>query len=328
MSKIILGIHGLGNKPPARLLGRWWKAALKEGLRANGHPRRLFKFKLVHWAHFLYPKPLDHNVRDRKHPLYIDNPYIPAGIAIKQRPNKLRKKVLAYIQRQLAKIILNDDFSINYASVSDLIIRRYFSDLGIYYAKTCLDRKKATRPAKDVLREELARMLRKCKRKDILLIGHSMGSIIAYDVLTSAVPDINIHTLVTVGSPLGLPPVMLKILAEQNKKPKKHITLRTPENIIKAWHNFADPADKIAVNYKLSDDYDKNSKNVRAIDAIIYNNYEYQGERNPHSIYGYLRTPEFAHVIYNFLSEGRPKSLIRLSDNINQLLDKMRWKKL
>jgi hypothetical protein len=323
MSKIILGIHGLGNKPPKKLLTRWWHDALEEGLRAIGHPRRLVKFKLVYWADFLHPQPLDPKVKDKKNPLYIDTPYVPARTMGQKRQHTLRKKVLDYIERQLDKIILNEDLSINYSKVTDLIIHRYFRDLDIYYTKQCLDRNKSARPAKDVIREELTRMLRKYRRRDILLIGHSMGSIIAYDVLAQSVPDVRIHTLITMGSPLGFPPIMIKILAEQHGKPKKHITLRTPENIAKAWHNFSDLKDKVATPYNLSDDYEENSRHVRPIDAIVTNTYEYGGNPNPHCIYGYLRTPAMSHVIHDFLNAGRPKILNWVSDNIHYVLGKV-----
>lgn len=327
MSKIILGIHGLQNKPPKRLLKRWWKKALKEGLRGIGRPRRFVRFRLVYWAHCLHPQPLDPKVKNKKNPLCIANPYIPARTGSKKRRTTLRKKVLDYIRRQLRKIMINDDLSINYTAVTDLIIRRYFRDLDIYYTKQCHDRNKYVRPAKEVIREELARMLRKYRRSDILLIGHSMGSIIAYDVLTQSVPDIPIHTLVTMGSPLGLPPIMIKIRAEQGKKAKRDITCQTPDNITTAWYNFSDLRDRVATDYSLSDDYAANSRHVRAVDTIVYNDYEYQGASNPHNVYGYLRTAELAHVIDGFLNAGRPKALIRLSDTINHIVDKARWKK-
>ena len=319
MAKIILGSHGLGNKPPKRLLGKWWRTALEEGLRAIGHPRRLYQFRLVYWADFLHPEPLDPEVRDKKNPLYNDIPYIPASPVTGTRPKNIRKRVLDYLERQLYKIILKEDFSIDYAAVSDLVIRRYFRDLDIYYSKQCRDRKNVLCQARDVIRGDLARVLRKYRRKDILLIAHSMGSIVAYDVLTQSVPDIRIHTLVTMGSPLGLPAVMLKILSEQRKKPQKHLTAQTPENIVGTWYNFSDPQDKVATDYNLSEDYKENSRHVRPIDMIVHNDYAFGGERNPHSAYGYLRTPEMARVIYNFLHHGHPKARIWVSDNIHRL---------
>ncbi|MBN1256013.1 MAG: hypothetical protein JXA50_12120 [Deltaproteobacteria bacterium] len=322
MSKIILGIHGLGNKPPKKILERWWKDSLKEGLRAIGHPRRFFKFKLIYWADYLYPQPLDPAVKSKKNPRYITNPYLPARSGQIKRTHTLRKKILDYVERQLAKIMLNEDLSINYAAATDLIIRRYFKDLVTYYSKQCLDRKQATCQAKDVIRAELALMLRKYKRKDILLIAHSMGSIVAYDVLTHSVPDVTIHTLVTMGSPLGLPPIMIKILSEQHTKPKKPITVRTPENIVKAWHNFSDLRDKVATPYNLSGEYKPNSQQIHAVDANVTNNYEYRGDPNPHNVYGYLRTPEMAEVISGFLNAGKPKPLIWLRDKINNVLNR------
>jgi hypothetical protein len=327
MSNIILGIHGLGNKPPKRLLERWWKDALKEGLRGIGRPRRFVRFRLVYWAHCLHPHPLDPDVKNKNNPLYITNPYIPARTMHKKKTMRLSKRVLDYIRRQLRKIMINEDLSINYTAVTDLIIRRYFRDLDIYYSKQCQDRNQCMSPAKEVIREELARILRKYRRRDILLIGHSMGSIIAYDALTYSVPDVKIHTLVTMGSPLGLPPIMIKILAEQQKKPKKHITSRTPENITTAWYNFSDLRDRVATDDSLSDDYTANSRHIRPVDAPVYNNYEYKGNSNPHNIYGYLRTPELAHVIDGFLNAVRSKPLMWLQAKTNHLLDTTRLKK-
>jgi hypothetical protein len=322
MSKIILGIHGLGNKPPKKILERWWKNSLQEGLRAIGHPRRFFRFKLIYWADYLYSQPLDPTLTDKDNPRYLTNPYIPARSGQIKRTPTLRKKILDYVERQLAKIMVNEDLSINYTAVTDLVIRRYFKDLDTYYFKQCLDRKKVMCQAKDVIRAELALMLQKYKRKDILLIAHSMGSIVAYDVLTCTVPDVTIHTLVTMGSPLGLPPIMIKILAEQHTKPHKPITVRTPENIVGAWHNFSDLRDKVATPYNLSYEYKPNSKWIHAVDANVTNDYEYQDAPNPHTVYGYLRTPEMAHVIYDFLNAGKPKPFIWLSDKISNVLNR------
>jgi len=318
MAKIILGIHGLGNKPPKRLLTRWWRTALEEGLSAIGHPRRLYQFRLVYWANFLHPEPLDPEVQDKKNPLYNDNPYVPAGAGQEKKPT-IRTRVLDYLERHLYKIMLKEDMSIDYGAVTDLVIRRYFKDLDIYYAKRCRDKKNKLCQARDVIREDLARVLRKYKKQDILLIAHSMGSVIAYDVLTQSVPDIRIHTLVTMGSPLGLPVVMLKILSEQHKKPQKHLIAQTPENIVETWYNFSDSLDKVATDFNLSDDYKENSRHVRAIDIRVHNDYIFDGKKNPHSVYGYLRTQEMARVVYNFLHYRRPKPFIWVSDTLHRL---------
>jgi len=59
MRKVIIGIHGLGNKPPKYLLQRWWKDAMIEGLNSSDIQQSLPKFELVYWADILYEKPLN-----------------------------------------------------------------------------------------------------------------------------------------------------------------------------------------------------------------------------------------------------------------------------
>jgi hypothetical protein len=317
MAKIIIGIHGLGNKPPKKLLTKWWKKSIREGLQAIGHPRFFFKFELVYWANFLHSVPRNPKIKDKKDPVYLKEPYVPGLPLNNKRPSRLRQKFLDYLEKQIDKIFLKKDLSLHFASVSDLIMRRFFKDLDAYYSQACIDVQGSDCLIKDVIREQLAQVIRKHKKKTILLIGHSMGSIIAYDVLTQTVPEVKIDTLVTIGSPLGLPIIMSKIASEQKQRLIKKAKLGTPENVVNNWFNFSDLRDRVALSYNLSDDYDENSNQVRVIDKIVYNNYDYDGKRNPHKIYGYLRTVEFARVVHEFLNHGRNKKVIWLVDKIN-----------
>src|SRR5207344_1882409 len=72
-----------------------------------------------------------------------------------------------------------------------------------------LHRYKHHRAAQDAIRERLREPLRTAhaKGRPIMLIAHSMGSIVAYDVLRTAdrsLPGLRIAHFVTLGSPLGL----------------------------------------------------------------------------------------------------------------------------
>ena len=58
-SKIIIGIHGLGNKPPKPALEKWWIQAITDGLKFNKYPETKFDFELVYWADILHPDPID-----------------------------------------------------------------------------------------------------------------------------------------------------------------------------------------------------------------------------------------------------------------------------
>jgi hypothetical protein len=147
-----------------------------------------------------------------------------------------------------------------------------------------------------------------------------MGSVIAYDVLSLSPPEISVSTWVTIGSPLGVPAVMIKILAEQGVDYRKEFKARTPENILESWYNFSDLEDRVAVDITLKDDYQENSNHVCPIDAIVTNDYEYKGNQNPHKSYGYLRAPQLAEVVRRFLDHGRPGVIVRLTDLVNRLL--------
>ena len=319
MKKIIIGIHGLGNKPPEKLLRKWWKRALLEGLKARGKYRPFLKFEFVYWSDILHDMPLDPKQKNKNHPLYLPEPYEKAEYFRREQPSSIRKKILDYIEKQLSKVFLNDDLTINFSFISDMIIHRYFGDLDIYYSKTFIPKGRPACLAKDVIRERLVNVLKKYRRKEILLIAHSMGSIIAFDVLTEHLDDIQIDTLATIGSPLGIPVIRGRIAAEIKSNSGKQESLITPENVRCQWYNFSDIKDKIAFNYALQDDYGPNSAGIQVVDKLVFNNYEMNGERNPHKSYGYLRAPEFSELVEKFLSrdEGNLKAWI------NKILDKL-----
>jgi len=322
MSTIIIGIHGLGNKAPKPLLQKWWKKSIREGLKAIGYPVSCFNFKLVYWAHLLHAEPLNPNEKNPKSAVYLEDPYTPAEEIVRSKPSKIKRKILEYLEKQIDAIFFNRDKSINFSSITDLVIQHFFKDLDIYYTANCQDERHSHLAAKEVLRNELARLLRKFRHKKILLIAHSMGSIISYDVLTQTVPDVNIDTFVTIGSPLGLPIIMNKIYAEQNLPAKKDIKPRAPENISRRWYNLSDLEDKVAINYTLGDDYDENSKHITAIDKTIYNSYLINGKRNPHKVYGYLRAPEAAEIFHEFLTQDMNKLTRWMFNTINNIVSR------
>jgi len=304
--KIIIGIHGIGNKPAMRLLRIWWKKAISEGLERLGHPVKNFDFEMVYWANFLYSDPLRLKVKSRDNPLYISDPYMPAlSNDIPRPPSRLRQLMLQAAEKILDKIFLTEHKFFNVDWIADFIIHTKFKDLDLYYHQANVD---PTRPgfhARAMIRQELARALKKHRDKDILLIAHSMGSIIAYDVLTQVVPDIKIHTFLTLGSPLGLPAIIKKILTEQRIDFRKEKRAPSPENIQHAWINVSDLSDRITISYDLNDDFKPNSRNIAPVDILVENDYVFRNERNHHVSYGYLRTPAAAEVIHEFLIEEK-----------------------
>ena len=67
-ASVVIGIHGLKNKPEKNLLTRWWVMSLQEGLQRNFGLASPLAFELVYWADIQYP---DANTRSRtRQPVY------------------------------------------------------------------------------------------------------------------------------------------------------------------------------------------------------------------------------------------------------------------
>ncbi len=134
--------------------------------------------------------------------------------------------------------------------------------------------------------------------RPILLIGHSMGSVIAYDTLwelshTQGNP-VQIDLFLTMGSPLGQRFVQ-KSLSGQDRVGKD----RYPANI-RRWKNLTAVGDLTAIDPWLANDFgDMVSLGlVSAIDdEYLFNYFRLDGELNVHSEYGYLVSEKTAHTI-------------------------------
>jgi len=306
MAKVIIGIHGLSNKPKKELLEKWWKQSIIEGLINNyGDDLDDIKFELVYWADVLYENPLDEDVTDVNHPLFLDEPYTKGFSRRKYSVKEKRKKVNKSILKFFSHFLLSKDLTINYSYFTDVIVHRYYKDLEAYYYKK-KDVGNEALYIKDLIRKRLIRVLKKHKKDEIFLLAHSMGSIIALDVLYSFEKEFSIHTLVTLGSPLAFPVVIGKMAEEIKARHPDLIKLKTPESIKSNWFNFSDIEDKVAIYYQLSDDFDENSAGVRVVDFEVYNDYRINKQSNPHKSFGYLRTEEIAKVIFEFVAGGKP----------------------
>ena len=304
MAKIIIGVHGLANKPTRGVLKKWWLKSIQEGLAALGYENDSFEFELVYWAHLMYPKPQSLDETDPKSPLFIHEPYLPSAHTIKKEDTPFRRQLLDSLNRQLDKLATSR-WADEVAGIANAVLSHYFRDLDIYYSNEKMATQAGLNTVRKVVRQQLAAVLKRHAGKDILLISHSMGSIIAYDTLTLEVPKIQIDSLVTLGSPLGIPVIAENIWHERHPATAFPAHLPTPDNIKRQWDNMADPLDRVALDMTLADDFLPNVQKVRPKDLIVHNDYVVENERNPHKVYGYLRTPELSQQIHEFLQHDR-----------------------
>jgi hypothetical protein len=319
--KVIIVIHGLSNKPEKQLLEKWCRASIREGLRTIDRRGLPFTLKLVYWADLMHERPQDPRETSKKSDTYLDDPYLPGDPDqyATFTPSTIKRNLLDKLEKKIDKMYFDEGSFINFEKFANIVVRNLFKDLDLYYHRDCPVTRFRGTLARDAIRMRLAEVLRKYSARSILLIAHSMGTIISYDVLTQATPDVEIDTFITIGAPLGMPLILKKILLEQGRDIKKERQPVTPENIRAAWYNFSDLDDPVAINYNLSDDYRPNTAGIAPRDIIVFNNYENEGDRSPHKLYGYLRAPEVVNVIYNFCVSGRPAFMVAIRRGIGRL---------
>jgi hypothetical protein len=296
-SHVVIGIHGLSSKPPPEPHSRDWGRAICEGLTrnlaVNVAPERL-GFELVYWADWLGRPAIPPNEDSE--------PYEPAAGT---GPLPLyRQRFVDAAARKVLDSFADPidwvggapplDWIRRHTGLDDAgaaLMQKRLVDLGTYYRE---------KDKRDLLRRRLFDALVKHKDKRIMVVAHSMGSIVAYDVLRDIgrqLPDLIVDHFVTLGSPLGMPYVVRHIRDESP-------AVRTP-SVVRRWTNLADRRDPVAIDVHLRDEFDANDQGVLVEDALVLNGYvappHPPSKPNYHKIYGYLRAPEFSAVIQNFI---------------------------
>ncbi|MGK5683404.1 hypothetical protein [Actinoplanes sp. URMC 104] len=140
------------------------------------------------------------------------------------------------------------------------LVKRAFEDVYAYFFGGMRD------PMRKVVREALTGA-----GEPLVVLGHSLGSIIAYDALLDVGATVDVPLFVTVGSPLGVTEVQ-----DLLKQP-----LRVPGGV-RSWRNVSDARDLVALDHRIRPEY---APVDRCADFFVTNT-----SPNFHGIEGYLRT--------------------------------------
>lgn len=158
---------------------------------------------------------------------------------------------------------------------------------------------------REMLKAPLREMLAKGQR--ILMISHSMGSVIAYDSMWELThieknPG-RIDMFLTLGSPLGMRFTQERLLGVREKAMQRY-----PRNI-RRWVNVASQGDLTALDPTLRDNFGSMLKlgaveSITDINGGIFNYFHDDEGLNVHRAYGYLVNPRVGEVIANWWKEG------------------------
>lgn len=143
----------------------------------------------------------------------------------------------------------------------------------------------------EAAREMLKSALREARQagRPVLLLAHSMGSVIAYEALwqlsRAERSDVEIDLLLTTGSPLGQKIVQRHLCGRDETGPARY-----PDNI-RDWINIAAFGELTAIDRTLKNDFAAMMRlglvaNIE--DREVFNYYHMHGSLNVHAEYGYL----------------------------------------
>ena len=278
---IVIYVHGVGEHPPREQIKQQWDLALfgrelgersrmaywcdlvhppQAGLSAKG--KRVAKGK-ADSADTWREQLSDHQsteVSDFETRLLEQLGAPTLGRGQKQGPGKKVLPLPAWARRPISQVFL----------------KAFIADTAAYFFAPGM---------RELIQQRLLDEIAAADGRQVTLVAHSQGSIIAYEVLSVLKPALD--ALVTIGSPLGLQEVQDFLV------PSK---LQIPPGVPR-WHNFADPLDPVALDKGLASDFALSATGTRVQDEVILNRQTRLWSINPHSAVGYLAHSSVRRVV-------------------------------
>lgn len=190
----------------------------------------------------------------------------------------------------------------NLLGLSEELVKRTSPDMAAYLTRRTVGSEIRTR-----LQEPLQEAL--LQGHDVCLLGHSMGCLVAYDVLwkLSRLSEYRrlrgkkVSLWLTLGNPLGDPGVRCNLYDADEPLESQY-----PEDIVKTWINMSAHDDFICHDADVGDDFrEMKSRGYvgRIIDRPkIYTFWKGANGHNPHKLYAYLNHPDVGAEIARWIS--------------------------
>ena len=298
----IIYVHGIGNKPPAAVLKCQWDKALL-GVEQGDRSR------MAYWVNReLYPTPLEETcssgdqvridddemstrtvlalstarARDSQHPVEREIKALTDDPVRQLWLTKIATKLIAgtavsneelHTRSIRAKVLpLPEPFR---RLISQNLTRAFLRDVNDFLFDV---------ERRDAMERSLLDRLA-AGGGPFIIIAHSQGSMIAYDVLRRIKPpQLKIPLFITIGSPLGLQEIQDALRQWTGG------SLPFPP-CVDRWLNVADRLDPVAFDNDISDDFDGAIENVSGIGL------NKDSPRHPHSATGYLAVKDVLEAV-------------------------------
>ncbi len=326
----IIMIHGRSTKPAKKTHAALQKRALLTGLeRANPAKAKKVKSGKVK-LDIVYYGDINNSIMaadsakvkkqlSAKDPDLGNAPCIPAG-SIETALDDL-EKVRNFNKAAYRKVVkankdlrFMDEAAWALSTFAALTTMTFANMTAIKFATADMGAYLTRRSVGSAVRERLQAPLKRALMRgdDICLVSHSMGCMVAYDVLWKfsrmseyrAIQDKGTKVRwVTLGCPLGEAGVKAN-LYDANERSFPGGTDKHPRGIVSDWHNVAAVDDFISHDSTMKGDYRlmKKYDYVKNItDRRIYNCYAERGTSNPHKFYGYLMNAACTQLVSDWI---------------------------
>ncbi|MCZ6837333.1 MAG: hypothetical protein O7G85_16275 [Planctomycetota bacterium] len=309
MAKTLFFIHGRNYKPPEAKLRKLWYEATRCGLQRDCPVSKVNAYKNVRKKFVYYGDHSNQYLRDvQKKPAGFNTDdsasrQVTLNLLKQLKSNEFTKRNYNRLPgKSAAGEALADIFGgvAAFFRISDPLVGAVAPDMREYWNHDS----KFGSDVRESLSIPLARALHRGDK--IMLIAHSLGTMIAYDTLWKlshyseyrSIRNKKIDVLLTLGSPLGDETV------KRNLKGAKADGERQYPTNIRHWINVAAEDDFIAHDEKVKNDFRnmeklglvKSIKDIRMYNLAVRNN-----KSNPHHGVGYLIHPKVTEIIATWL---------------------------
>jgi hypothetical protein len=275
---IVVYVHGNGNKVRQELLKLQWDQALF-GRDAGAGSR------MAYWAPLLHPQPLPD-------PQFDEAERIAPEAAV-EAATAAPPELAAYVrgmQYRADAVVAGEQLEAAVGAealplpgavrrrIFEQLVRVTFEDVHAYFFRDYAERMRA------VVRDAIAGI-----DEPFVVVAHSLGTIIAYDVLREqASSRLDVPLFVTLGSPLGVREIQ-DLVAQP---------LEVPAGV-RAWFNASDFRDVVALDHEIRPEY---APAERCTDAMVGNS-----SANHHGIREYLAAAAVRERILAALEPAGPE---------------------
>jgi hypothetical protein len=277
---VVVYVHGAGGKPPGEALKQAWD-------------RDLFgrdKGQQTQMAHYANTRP------DPPNQIGIDSCTQAEALAMLDSTTVNEAALLAPLtpEARASAIRLSISMAVRAASRPPDLDRSTTADESLLYSQLLrrlllqvvseigryVDDRRQNRVMWMPLQERLRSIL--SERRPVVVIGHDLGALIAYDVLSDPeFVNLDVELLITLGSPLG-----------DTELQREGLPLGIP-GPVRQWHNFLDPLDVVACDPTLAEEY---RGDPRVMSTRVEN-----PSPNHHAACGYLSSPQVRSAVADYI---------------------------